>query len=456
MRASPFAMAALLVAGCEAFVGDYQLLPEVEPVSSGHLCAIERDRFVFALDLGSTTAQPDLETYYELANVDLISYLTAIAEENAQGTTTHRRVTYLMGAAGVGKSFATRNVLDGFAPADQCEIKLSDLFYGDAALLDFEVVPANDLEAGDGLAFNELPSMADPATLQLSQLFDAAGCAAGATLEPLVIIDDLDEVHDEVATMILRRVDEFILAGAPGAGAFVHFLVVGRPEGFSDWLTDPHRTEENNAILDMFTLAAPRYQTAGDLDFRVRGYLDFSNQLADLEATGGVVPYVEAVIDGVEKNPFLTYSMGNLAVGNVAIEHTRPGTDTSEQVLKPALFDDVLQRAGSSHGRPEAGDALGPAYLRLLEDIAARYVDVDDDGGFSVPSEDRQPVFDADGTALGEVQVRQALNHAGVAYLLSVNALSARYRFDPFWLHAHLVERFNQRTVPNYTYRTCE
>ena len=455
MRVSSFAGALLLMAGCGAFVGDYQLLPEATAVSSAHLCAIERERFVFPLALSSNAALPDLESYYELANDGLVAHLSALAQEHIQGVP-HRRVTYLMGAAGVGKSFATRNVLDGFADTDKCEIKLSDLFYADAALLDFAVVPHPDLQTADGLVFNELPSMDDPSGLQLSQLFDAAGCAALGTLEPLVIIDDLDEVHPDVAAIILRRVDDFILAGAPGAGSFIHFLVVGRPEGFADWLADPHRTEENNAILDMFTLAAPRYETAGDLDFRVRGYLDFSNQLAEVEATTGVVPYVESVTSGVDGNPFLTYSMGNLAVGNVAIEHTRPGADASEQPLKTALFDDILQRAADSHGRPEAGDALGPVYLRLLEDIAARYVAVGDDGSFEVASEDRQPVFDAGGALLGEVQVRQALNHAGIAYLQSVNALSARYRFDPFWIHGHLVERYDLRTVPGYTYRTCE
>ena len=54
---------------CSALVGDYQVTPE--GVSTARLCAIEREAFAFAIDLESTSQQPDLETYYELANPEL-------------------------------------------------------------------------------------------------------------------------------------------------------------------------------------------------------------------------------------------------------------------------------------------------------------------------------------------------------------------------------------------------
>ena len=63
---------------------------------------------------------------------------------------------------------------------------------------------------------------------------------------------------------------------------------------------------------------------------------------------------------------------------------------------------------------------------------------------------------DDSGATLGEVSVRDVLNRGGVALLTSATASSTRYRFDPFWLHGHLVERRNQRTVTGYIYRSCE
>ncbi|MBW2454754.1 MAG: hypothetical protein JRI68_09590 [Deltaproteobacteria bacterium] len=450
------AVGATLPMACNALVGDYQVAPGGEAVSSAHLCDVERATFTFDLDLESTAQQPDLETYYEIANPELITHLTAMAQSHSDGDS-GAGVTYIMGAAGVGKSFAVRNVLDGFVDTDKCAIDLADLFGDDVELLDFTVVQSPDLATLDGqVAFNELPSMADPAAFELTSLFTAAGCEATGSLVPLIVIDDLDEIHDVAATAILRAVDQFILDGGSGPGSFVHFVVVGRPEGFYTWLTDPDRTEDNNAILEAFTLAAPRYQTAGDLDFRVRGYLDFTGQLEGLETNGELDGFIDSVVGGVASNPFLTYSMGNLAVGNVAIEHTRPEANGTEPLLKAGLFDDIIQRAAQSHGRPEGGTELGGPYLNVLEDIAVHYVAVSDDGTFAVRSEDTLPLHDTAGSVLGEVRVRDVLNRAGVALLTSANATSTRYRFDPFWIHPHLVERYNQRTVASYVYRTCE
>jgi hypothetical protein len=246
------------------------------------------------------------------------------------------------------------------------------------------------------------------------------------------------------------------LDGAPGAGPFLHFIVVGRSSAFATWLTAPERTQENNDILDRFDLAAPTYRTAGDLEFRVRGYLDFIGELANVEAAGELDAYVASFTDAVSAYPFLTYSTGNLAVGNVVIEHTAPGRAESEEALKVGLFDDILLRNAQSHGRPGDGSEYDAAYRRVLEEIAVRYVEVDDAGDFVVRSEDTVEVTDDEGAVLGEVRVRNVLDRGGVAFLTSGVESTTRYRFEPFWLHAHLIERYNQRLDPDYAYRPCE
>jgi hypothetical protein len=128
----------------------------------------------------------------------------------------------------------------------------------------------------------------------------------------------------------------------------------------------------------------------------------------------------------------------------------------TEEQLKIGLFDDILQRATQTHGRPEAGGTLGGPYLRLLEEIAVRYIGVGDDGVFEVLSEDTLDVRDDAGAVLGQVRVRDVLDRSGAALLTAAFASGTRYRFDPFWLHAHLVERYNQRTIPGYVYHPCE
>ena len=445
---------AMAATGCSAIVGDYEARAS-DGISTASLCDIERQAYAFPIDLTSTAQQPDLETYFELANPELTAHLAELAAAYGAGTP-GAGVTYVMGGAGVGKSFAMRN-LDAFADTDQCAIDLTELFTTGAQSLPFTVVQTPDLATIDGqLVFNELPAMEDPAAFDLPSFLTAAGCEVTGTLLPLIAIDGLDEIHSASATAILQAIDQSILGGTLVAGPFIRFVVAGMPEAFNTWLTDPARTEDNSAIEDAFTLNPPRFETAGDLDYRIREYLDYSGQLDGLEASGELEGYIASVSNAVASNPFLTYCMGILAVGNIAIEHTKPGADEGEQQLKVGLFDDILERGASTHGRPDAGSALSGSYLRLLEEIAVRHLDVGDDGVFEVLSEERLQVRDDAGAVLGEVRVRDVLDRGGAAFFSSPFAADSRYHFDPFWVHAHLVERYNQRTIPGYVYRTCQ
>jgi hypothetical protein len=47
------------------------------------------------------------------------------------------------------------------------------------------------------------------------------------------------------------------------------------------------------------------------------------------------------------------------------------------------------------------------------------------------------------------------LDRSGIAVLDPADTILTRYRFDPFWIHIHLVERWNVRHVPGHRYRTC-
>ncbi len=444
-----------LLPSCQAFVGDYEAdRNDGATIDVSPLCAVERSAFVFDLDLTSNDSRDSLEAYYEAANPELVDHLSAVAAAYQAGEK-QARATYLRGAAGVGKSFAVRNLLDAFPDSEQCQVELSELFSLDAKSLGFAVEAKADLATLDGsMVFNELETIDDPADFALTKLLEAAGCFDGGELAALVVLDGLDEIHEDAATLLLEAVDNFILDGAPGAGPFVHFLVSGRPEGFANWLIAPDRNEQNTAIVDQFDLHAPRYQTAGDLRFRVEGYLDFAQNPAP--SSDEVDAYVESFSGAVQMYPFLTYSIGNLAVGNIVIQQTAPDLEFSEQSLKAGLFDDMLVRNAETHGRPGVSSRFEGTYRRALEDIAARYTDVDSEGRFTVRSEDTVEAFDDEGKPFGKLRVRDVLDRSGVAFLTEPLTTTSRYTFDPFWLHAHLIERHNQRVNEEYRYRGCQ
>ena len=445
----------LCALGCQTFVGDYtaDLQTQQATTDTARLCDIERDQFVFDLDLESNEAYESLEAYYEAANPDLVAHLSSVASAYASGKR-EARITYLLGAAGVGKSFVTRNFTGAFEEAEQCLVLLAEAFVLDEASLGFEVEMVADLSTLDGsTVFNELPNVANPSDFDLLELLEAAGCFRDGALTPLVILDGVDEIHNEASRLLLEALDDYVLSGAEGAGDFVHFLVSGRPEGFAHWLKAPERTKDNTAIVDQFDLTPPAYRTAGDLAYRVQSYLEFTRM--PLPQAEEVEDHIESFTAALVAYPFLRYSIGNLAAGNIVIEQTAPGFELSERSLKDGMFDDLLVRNAETHGRPGTQSTLEGVYRRMLEDIAAQYVEVDQSGRFTVRSEDTVLVTDDDDNPLGRARVRNVLDRAGVAFLPEPSTSTTRYRFEPFWLQSHLIERRNQRLRPGYAYQTC-
>jgi len=437
--------------GCQSFVGEYTA--DLDETGSAGLCAVDRT-LSFDLDLESDEAQESLAAYYEAANPELVESLTDIAQRFADGEP-EGKVTYLRGAAGIGKSFVTGSITDGFDASELCEVELADLFASSVEDRGFEVELRPDLTTTDGThVFNVLPAISAPSEFDVETLLEAVGCFDDGELRPLIVLDGIDELHDDASRLILERVDEYILGRDHDAIPFVHFLISGRPEGFASWLSAPERKLANTNIEEHFELQGPKYATSGDLSFRVESYLAFV--LGDDLTEEILADYTESFTQALIEHPFLRYTTSNLAFGNLVIDRTAPGLDASERALKTRLFDDFLARNVQTHGRPGANTKFDGAYRRALEDIAARYVDVDARGSFNVSSDDTVECFDDEGESLGRLRVRDVLNRSGVAVLPDPRLAAGSYRFDPFWLHAHLVERRNQRLDPNYRYRTCD
>ncbi|HEY6728718.1 MAG TPA: hypothetical protein VI197_32125 [Polyangiaceae bacterium] len=438
--------------GCQAFVGDYSAdLEEEALLSSSELCALD-SKFSFELQLDSEAAKDTLEAYYEAANPGLVEHLAAIAQKFANGEP-EGGVTYLQGASGVGKSFVTSSLTGAFDDDEQCSVEFADLFAASVEARGFEVESRPDLATTNRAhVFNELPTLSAPADFDIEVLLEAIGCFDDGVLRPLVVLDGIDEIHENTARLLLERVDDYILGRDEETLRFVHFLISGRPEGFASWLTTSERSSKNTKIETQYDLTGPKYVTGGDLAFRVESYLEFA--LGDSFTEERLAEYTENFLDAMSQHPFLRYTTSNLAFGNLVIDQSAPGLDRSERALKARLFEGILARNVETHGRPGAGTELDGTYRRILEDIAAKYTDVDDQGRFSVASTDTVECFSDDGESLGRVRVSDVLNRSGVALLTDPRI--GRYHFEPFWLHAHLVERRNQRLDARYTYETCE
>ena len=420
---------------CQTLVGDYDIRPAT---ATAPLCQVESEKFVLDLDLASEAQLPSLEDYYIRANPALVEHLSGIAHDHLDGAK-RRGVTYVLGEAGIGKSYVMRNAFDDFMDA-KCDVVLRNLAEDEQA----------DLTTSQGVVFNQLPTLGELSEFNLQETLESQGCVQDGVLKPLVFLDGIDEIHDSSATVVLRAVDEQVLQKSD---EFLQIVIAGRPEGFHSWLTDPRRTERNRKVVSLFHLQAPQYRTLGDIEFRLSGYLEYAGDLPEIEARGDFGSYLDSLTQELERFPFLTYSLGNLALGNFAIQHTFPGLNESEQAIKAGILDDWLARNSETHDRPGAGSHLDGMYRRVLEDIAVQYSEVNAQGEFTVGTQDTVTVTDESGKGAGVVQVRDVLLHSGVAYLTVPSSTTTRFRFSPFWLHAFLVEGHNRRQ--GEPYRGC-
>ena len=157
-----------------------------------------------------------LFAYFQAANPDLFSHFESLQKLRAKGKD-HLGLSYVAGTSGVGKSYVVRNMVM-FDKAVTETVKLSTMFA--------ETLP--DLQTLDGKrVFNQLPS---------ATAFDVQGVVDAMAPEKIfVLIDDLDEVHERTAVVVLKALETYVAQPREG---FKHFIVFGRPEAFWPWLHD--------------------------------------------------------------------------------------------------------------------------------------------------------------------------------------------------------------------------
>jgi len=357
-----------------------------------------------------------LFAYFQAANPDLFSHLESLQRLHEQGKA-HWGVSYVAGASGVGKSYVVRNMAM-FDKAVTETIKLSAMFT--------ETLP--DLQTLDGKrVFNRLPS---------ATAFDVQGVMdAMAPDKVFVLIDDLDEVQEQTAVVILKALETYV--ARPRAG-FKHFIVFGRPESFWPWLHGSSQVIQSQVTHTPLTLQGPEYQTSGDVAFRCQDYYGF---IFSKPAPASVIDDLNSQIN---RFPFLRDTMRPLSAGNLVIEDSVARCETgtallnTADALKQRLFEQLLARNQESHGRPGVDNAV---YLNLLEQAAAlprtHKRPLDKQGFFTVFETDVLSFTDDQGQ-VRQVYARDVLNRSGLVTLDVAETRLARYRFEPIWVQDYL------------------
>jgi hypothetical protein len=459
-RPLPVKRARLLLAFASIILLGLAFLLAVGPDSpsafpTNHLCEIDRVMAV-AIEDGQNSHN-DLEGYFADANPELYEHFGAFEQAYLSGEK-HVGLTYVWGSPGAGKSFVSRNRLSEGFPGDSCLVKLGNLFGDDADKLGFEVTRKPDLMTLDGqITYDNLPLIANTVEYDLEDLLAAGGCRQDDRLVPLIMVDDLDEIHTESSRVILRSLDNFILESDRANSEFTQIVVFGRPEGFAPWYQDSKRNDAIADYLNTFWLHGPEFLTIGDVAYLaddqyrfVRGEETWMQMKEDGQSAG----LVDGYVDLITRYPFLTYSIQRLAIATILADRALSKPNDSEAEIKSFLFEELLRRAANTHGRPVS---IENQYVQLFEEIAVRFSaedQVDDAGFFTVLASDTVPVL-KQGQQTAEVSVRDTLDHSGIAILEPASHSTTRYRFDPFWVHAHLVELRNSRMLSGYEYSGC-
>jgi tRNA A-37 threonylcarbamoyl transferase component Bud32 len=425
------------------------------PIPIEQVCEID-ERLAYDISPGPAHAK-ELRLLYRISpdNKPLFGHLGQLRKLHRLGDS-HRGITYIYGAPGVGKSFFVKKHLKTTLPADaNCVVKLSDVFTGSTKEFGFQVEPRSDVTTSGGKTLGTLPAITDPRDFQLRRLLSASGCEQNGELVPLVVIDDIDEVHPDSSRLILRSLDKFLLDPIQPKSGFLHVIVVGGSEGFAPWYRHPKRGDGIQEFLSTFELKGPVYPTTGDLEVLARNVLEFQLGKAkwkQAQQSGTASSLVRQFEQYVRRHRFLSYSIRSLSIATMISDRPSTSPNATGLELKDFLLSELLRRASEDLGRPDPDDEQ---YRRVLEQVASRYANpLDDDGFFVVAGGDKVSV-PSEGRDVDEVDVRAVLDHSGIAITIPESYSTARYRFEPVWVQAHLIELANQRKYPRHQIRSC-
>lgn len=360
-------------------------------------------------------------------------------------------MTYLYGSAGVGKSFIKRPLSKLFESYN-CIINLNQALrvgnrYGTSIELSAQLYSSD-------IVLGELPKIIQPASFNLDVFLTEHGCKdQNNELKKVIIIDDLDEIHPDSSKLILELLDQLLVKErSANPNGFLSLFILGRPEAFSEWLSDAHHSYARN--FNDFNINGPGFKYTSDIELMAMNYFMY------MKHTNLTKKNIESLNNSfLGKEYLFSSSANNLSNSNYTIKRLIEDSEYTDIEIKDKLFSDYLARNSSSHNRPRKSGKKGEIYKRLLQNIAAKYINnIDKNGYFEVDISDSVNVVNDlknNIEVLGDISgceeklipfnVQQTLEYSGIVSLLPINDKIKKYRFRPFWAHRYLINKRNYR-----------
>jgi hypothetical protein len=393
-------------------------------------------------------------------------------------------MTVVTGSAGVGKTFVKQGVYSGEIPQEEIwKFDLRELFseFAERGLAQWR----SDLVYRDQVV-NRLLALTPEGRLEFVRLLESRSPS-------FAVADSIDEIHPDDYLFVLDELERFALQNDR---PFVHVVVFGRPFAFREYWQE-RRSNGLPYGLRGFVLNPPDFRTTGDLcvsnwnhdsfkyglsrvgsdgESRPMSFADYEQWSSqDFPLTGDFadVRFTENRCGQSERrdelheltnhNRVVMAVFPNLAGNSILREIVESNLEGNKNFQEQAFMDEFfarwLERDTATDNRPSRiKDEHLEVYLRLLEALAAKYVNedrVDRYGYFDVLNQDRVEILHH-----GEpvsVSASELLNRSGLVTLDPAIPVAQRYRFEPLWIHRLLLQRHLEReTSPEQGSRSVE
>lgn len=390
---------------------------------------------------------PGKELFQELFYSKANSRLATAVNDLLVGEEDQRRVTFVMGPAGIGKSTVLSAISEELREAQIpfVKIKLEQTFPEAEEPVEMRSFPIEQGGVRPKLSFGQarfVKNVSQFGTLQ--KLLELSNQRDGGTraIQPgcVVLIDDLDEIHPQSSDSLLRTLGVSALKDS----RVRHVFFFGRTEAFREHLTSSKRHYASRTIR----LNPHRFASATELVSAIENIYKYADNPKDYD--------VKYIVSLAEEHPFIwemIHTLKGLAM-IVDVSRVWKGKDLNHYQMKTDLFDLLLSRNKGTHGRPDSNSL---EYNLALTKIARMYAEeASINGGYFKVRESenvRFPSIEGNGSE-GERRflVQEVLSYSGLVEIKPGDSDVQTYRFLPTWVHPFLVERYirenNRASIP--------
>jgi hypothetical protein len=405
------------------YFGGIYLFPD--DVSNEKLDEVETNFFI-PFTREKTTNQI-LVDFYVNSNSDLIDSITSLSKRHTQGLISQGSI-FISAPAGEGKTTFVEHIENKLLKNKVVDVNFENLFYS-------EQISFSESQGVSTVSSRHDSTVYFGRTFSLSEKFNAKKFLrnhAPTFSSGFIIVDEIDLLDEASARTVIQEFINF----ANTSKKFIYVIFVLQPDVLNEFLNRISYTSARNYYV--YSLQDVRFNKFDDLKIRVNEYKTTHRQRWDHKKVNEIC---ESLMKAINADPYLSYSIQNLYVGNEIISRVA-SSDGAHLDLKKEIYDNLLDRAHQKFSRPNSSDneQFG-LYQAILMCIAAKYFDTESDGSFKIRHNDRLAVgYRGD---VWSFNVQSILNRSG---LVTVTP-EGKYRFSPFWLHSYLIQQYNYQGV---------